>query len=234
MDPDTYQKLAARTECSQLRAARVLSDRTVDHGSITLPVRILHAALGITKEGGELLALVEKRVYYGQEFPNDKFVDELGDVLWYAAQLCNAVGVSLSDVMRKNLAKLQARYPDRYTDERAATRDREAERKAVALDDGCGINFEPADPKAGTYRRRTKAEVRALQSSSQGCCNRHADNQSCDCYERAASCVECNDTGWVGSPQNGWNQDAYRCPRGCPVSCSVCRNQNCDTPNGQH
>lgn len=226
MDPDTYQKLAARTECDQSRAADLIGTE--------FTARINHACLGMAKESGELLALVEKLTYYAQQVPPDRFVDELGDVLWYAAQLCNALNLSMGQVMRANLSKLKARYPDRYTDERAATRDREAERKAVALDDGCGINFEPADPKAGTYRRRTKAEVRALQSSSQGCCNRHADNQSCDCYERAASCVECNDTGWVGSPQNGWNQDAYRCPRGCPVSCSVCRNQNCDTPNGQH
>ena len=32
---------------------------------------------------------------------------------------------------------------------------------------------------------RTKAEVVAARGTVHGCCNLHADNKACDCYERA-------------------------------------------------
>ncbi len=33
--------------------------------------------------------------------------------------------------------------------------------------------------------RRTRSQVLAAQSTVHGCCNRHADNQACDCLSRA-------------------------------------------------
>ena len=37
---------------------------------------------------------------------------ELGDVLWYVAQACIALDLSLDDVLAKNISKLSARYPE--------------------------------------------------------------------------------------------------------------------------
>lgn len=48
------------------------------------------------------------------------------------------------------------------------------------------------------------------------------------------ACSECNDTGWAIHPENGRNPNARRCGRGCPSSCSVCSDPNCDNLNGQH
>lgn len=47
-------------------------------------------------------------------------------------------------------------------------------------------------------------------------------------------CQECNDTGWAEHPDNGWNPKARRCSRGCPSRCTICQNDDCDNPNGQH
>ena len=38
-----------------------------------------------------------------------KLKDEVGDVLWYLANLCTDLGLSLDDVAEGNLAKLQDR-----------------------------------------------------------------------------------------------------------------------------
>ncbi len=40
------------------------------------------------------------------------------------------------------------------------------------------------------YKRRTRSEVMALQSSIYGCCNRHADNMACDCLSEAMDDAE--------------------------------------------
>ena len=47
---------------------------------------------------------------------------ELGDVLWYAALACNALGVQMGDVMEANIAKLRRRYPEGFSAERSRNR----------------------------------------------------------------------------------------------------------------
>jgi NTP pyrophosphatase (non-canonical NTP hydrolase) len=101
-----------------------------------VPVRALHAAVGIGNEAGELFSLLQKWLWYGKPLDVANAKEELGDLMWYAAQLCNALGFDLGDVMRCNIAKLKARYPEKYTDEKATSRDRDAERRAME-----GLNF---------------------------------------------------------------------------------------------
>ena len=36
---------------------------------------------------------------------------ELGDVMWYVAQACMALDISLEEVMDRNIDKLSKRYP---------------------------------------------------------------------------------------------------------------------------
>lgn len=135
--PNEYQNLAARTECNQ-DSARLRMTGTIPSylsgattGLVT-NIRLMHGCMGVTKEGGELLSLCEKLVYYGQRIRVEDIAKEAGDVLWYLAEILNAVGLQMEDVMKANIAKLRARYPESYTDEKALHRDLEAEDKAVA------------------------------------------------------------------------------------------------------
>ena len=47
---------------------------------------------------------------------------ELGDALWNVAMTARSAGVSLELVAAANIAKLRARYPDGYTDEKSLNR----------------------------------------------------------------------------------------------------------------
>ena len=35
----------------------------------------------------------------------------MGDVIWYAANACMALGISFEDVVARNVTKLEKRYP---------------------------------------------------------------------------------------------------------------------------
>ena len=77
--------------------------------------RLLTAAVGISAEGGEFLEIVKKIAFQGKPYDEasiNHLKIELGDVLWYVAQACMALDVSLDDVIAQNITKLAARYPD--------------------------------------------------------------------------------------------------------------------------
>ena len=77
--------------------------------------RLLTAAIGINAEGGEFLEIVKKIAFQGKEFTageKEHLKVELGDVLWYVAQACIALDLSLDDVLARNISKLSARYPE--------------------------------------------------------------------------------------------------------------------------
>lgn len=98
-------------------------------------VDLIHAALGVTSEAGELADAVKKHLAYGRPLDATNVVEELGDLLWYVALAADAVGVSLREVCVRNIAKLRRRYEGgRFTERAATVRDLGAER--VALEGG--------------------------------------------------------------------------------------------------
>ena len=77
--------------------------------------RLLTAAIGINAEGGEFLEIVKKIAFQGKPYDEaniNHLKIELGDVLWYVAQACIALDVSLDDIIGQNITKLAARYPE--------------------------------------------------------------------------------------------------------------------------
>lgn len=77
--------------------------------------RLLTAAVGINAEGGEFMEIVKKMIFQGKPFNEDNrehLIIELGDVLWYVAQACIALNISMDEVFHTNVAKLLKRYPE--------------------------------------------------------------------------------------------------------------------------
>lgn len=77
--------------------------------------RLLTAAVGLSAESGEFLEIVKKIAFQGKPYDEASRTHlkvELGDVLWYVAQACIALDVSLDDVLAQNIQKLSARYPE--------------------------------------------------------------------------------------------------------------------------
>lgn len=83
---------------------------------------LLHSALGVAGEAGEFVDCVKKHTVYGRPLDKANAVEELGDLLWFVALGCKALGVSMATVAEQNIAKLRQRYPDQYSDELAAAR----------------------------------------------------------------------------------------------------------------
>lgn len=107
MNANEYQQLAMRTEAP---------DRTQRE-------RLLNAALGLGGEAGEVADTLKKWAFHAHPLDEAGLRKELGDVLWYVALACDALGLQLGDVMAENVEKLRRRYPEGFSSERSLNRE---------------------------------------------------------------------------------------------------------------
>lgn len=98
MDLNEFQREANRTDQRPGRD---------EEGALLFPV------IGLSSEIGSLLRHVKKRLrdQDAYELFSDEMADELGDVLWYVANLADKLGVGLDEIAERNLRKIRGRWP---------------------------------------------------------------------------------------------------------------------------
>jgi NTP pyrophosphatase (non-canonical NTP hydrolase) len=121
MTGNEYQDLAMRTNdggcwdriddvlCSEYMGAYKYAD-------------LINGVMGLNGEAGEVIDMVKKFIYHGHKLNIDEIKKELGDVMWYVAMCCNALNISLDDVMQGNIDKLKKRYPDGFSEQASINR----------------------------------------------------------------------------------------------------------------
>lgn len=101
MDFNTYQIEAQKTD-------RVSANQSESDAIVSLVVPLL----GLAGETGELLSEYKKHLRDGDAHLlfKDRVKEELGDLLWYVANVGAKFGVSLNDIAEFNLAKTHDRW----------------------------------------------------------------------------------------------------------------------------
>ena len=128
---ESYKKFVNGVTSDASTDFLALSDRLVqlDEKGANIE-RLLTAGVGINAEGGEFLEIVKKMIFQGKPFNEDNrehMIIELGDLMWYAAQACIALEITMDEVLDRNISKLSKRYPtgafDSYYSEHRAEGD---------------------------------------------------------------------------------------------------------------
>ena len=119
-----YVKEAMVTESCDLN---IIKQRLQDDETI----RLLHAAMGLGTEVGELLDMIKKHIFYGAaiDIPNAK--EEVGDIEWYAAIAIDVLKTTMDEVLTANISKLRTRYPEKFNEFDALNRDLKKERAII-------------------------------------------------------------------------------------------------------
>ena len=65
---------------------------------------------------------LHQKVHQGHRLDENALRLEIGDVLWFIAELCDVYGWSMEDVARLNIQKLRNRYHDEFTVEESVNR----------------------------------------------------------------------------------------------------------------
>src|SRR5262249_43469004 len=83
-----------------------------DLQSIVVPL------LGLAGEAGSLLSEYKKWMREGDRYRpfTDQVAEELGDILWYLANIADKVGLDLQEIAEENLAKIADRFRAEQSD----------------------------------------------------------------------------------------------------------------------
>ena len=103
MNPNEYQELVKRT-------TKFFGNKWEE---------LMAWGLGVSGEAGDVAGCIKKTCCH-QNDQTAGIKENLGDVLWYIAAICNFEGWKLEDVMQENIEKLKKRYPQGFTEKDAA------------------------------------------------------------------------------------------------------------------
>lgn len=92
---------------------------------------ILHGAIGVVTEAGELLDSLKKTIFYNRPVDEVNLKEEIGDCLFYLELVCQALGTTIPVELERNYGKLNVRYKDGFSTEKAINRNLEAEKEAL-------------------------------------------------------------------------------------------------------
>jgi NTP pyrophosphatase (non-canonical NTP hydrolase) len=131
MNFNEYQRLAAKTAGMHLadEIEKKLIERGLTHNAARVAAEyfaeekgLYVSTLGIAGEAGEFADLIKKQAGHGHASDPVKEKKELGDILWYVADVCTKKGYDLGEVAALNIEKLKARYPEGFSTEKSQNR----------------------------------------------------------------------------------------------------------------
>ena len=93
--------------------------------------RLVHACFGMQTETSEFTDAIKKALFYGKDLDVVNLKEELGDLMWYMAIAMDELGTDFETEANRVINKLKVRYPEKFSNEAATTRDLEAERKVL-------------------------------------------------------------------------------------------------------
>jgi NTP pyrophosphatase (non-canonical NTP hydrolase) len=117
IDLEKYASFVMAVTSKESREVEAFIDRLreIHFNSTTLNGSLLLTAIiGMTSEAGEAQEIVKKILFQGKPYTEETrqhLKKELGDVIWYWINACNALDLDPNEVVAENVAKLEARYP---------------------------------------------------------------------------------------------------------------------------
>ena len=95
---------------SEMVKALAKDGATIQREMSPLDAHIMHMAIGVCGESGELMDAIKKRVIYCKELDRANVVEELGDLEFYMEGLRQGLNITREETITANIAKLSVRY----------------------------------------------------------------------------------------------------------------------------
>ena len=83
---------------------------------------IIHMGMGVVGEAGELIDAIKKYTMYNKPIDLVNVIEELGDIEFYLEGLRQVLNLNREEIIAHNIAKLDIRYANGYSDKAAQER----------------------------------------------------------------------------------------------------------------
>ena len=115
--------MSVNVQHSEMVSALAKDGEAIRSEMTALNAHLLHMAVGIAGEAGELLDAIKKAVIYNKSLDLENVIEELGDLEFYMEGLRQGLDLDREETLAHNLAKLGTRYAGlRYSDQAAQER----------------------------------------------------------------------------------------------------------------
>lgn len=95
--------------------------RRTQNPSLSPRDKLEHATWGLISEVGEITAIFQK-MHQGHPVDTNALRKEIGDCLWFIAELCDTYHFDMGCVAEENIIKLRKRYPEGFKAEQSIHR----------------------------------------------------------------------------------------------------------------
>jgi hypothetical protein len=101
-------------------------------GSLKKPSIPMETIIGaMVTVAGRIADRVKKEAFYGKEEDDEAMINDAYALVRIMVSSCTATGLDPTKIVSANIAKLAARYPNKFTQQDALERDKEAETEAL-------------------------------------------------------------------------------------------------------
>ena len=127
MNEQDYDKMTAALSKAGRDIINELSPEKAD---------LLHMAVGVSGEAGELLDAVKKATIYNKPLDRENMIEELGDLEFHMSRIRQIIGVTRDEVLEHNYKKLSKRYSSgEYSNKQAQERADKEDKELNAIAD---------------------------------------------------------------------------------------------------
>ena len=96
--------------CEDMEASIRKQMQVSDLNRLSGSSALCHAVCGLTEEAGEVAGLLKREVFRENDVPRERWVEELGDVLWYLIAVAKEQSITLDEIFMYNQVKCTERY----------------------------------------------------------------------------------------------------------------------------
>jgi NTP pyrophosphatase (non-canonical NTP hydrolase) len=97
-----------------LKEYQELAKKTAKKDFKTEKEEILTWGCGISGEAGDVASCIKKTFMHNKDV-KEGIMENLGDMFWYSAMICNFFNWDMNEILQKNIEKLKKRFPEGFT-----------------------------------------------------------------------------------------------------------------------
>jgi NTP pyrophosphatase (non-canonical NTP hydrolase) len=96
-----------------LKTYQELTKKTAKKDFQTKEEEIMCWGLGITGEAGDIASCIKKTFAHKKDV-KEGIKENIGDMFWYTAMICNFFNWNIEDILNENINKLKQRFPQGF------------------------------------------------------------------------------------------------------------------------